>query len=250
MRQYTSVFMLYARSTFWKIFGLTLGLGAVQAGLFWWRLGAGAELDPETFELTLEEVLEMSRIHWVFGVLVVLTVVLLGRVGGGNADYTFRRLSVPYWTVIGIQALYNSLCLLMLWMAEALLVLGLCRYGLNVMGVESHQALFLACYRGDFLHNLVPMADVGRWVRNITFVLSVGFTTACAPAMNRKSKMGFLEVDVLLVFAVMFCTNPMGETSGDVAWIVGFAVMVFIALARLSAAKEDEEGSDEREETV
>lgn len=194
MKQHLSVLMLTARSTIYK-FLLLLGLtAAAELCQFWLTLRAALETfaagggmaSPET-------VLYHSRVSWTFAVCFVLTAALLGLTGcefGSRQGYTLRRLSVSEKSVFLWQSGYNAACFFLLWAFQTLLALGLCALYMALAdpGQTSGQTVFLAFYRSEFLHSLLPLAGGGRWARNALLVLGMGASSAYFPYSQRRGK--------------------------------------------------------------
>ncbi len=69
---------------------------------------------------------------------------------------------------------------------------------------RSAQSLFLAFWRNDFLHSLLPLAEVSRWIRNGLMILAMGLVTAFfggEELWNRKMPLVWIGVLFLLVFS-------------------------------------------------
>jgi hypothetical protein len=187
---------------------LALVLAVVQVGLFWfalerdwtyaeesaeWAVDSGrlTEANPAWYVSDLEEVLYKSGAPVAFGV--VLTVLVAVLAGSGmerksKVSYTYGRLSVSEQEVWVWQTLYNTLSLLLFWALEVFLMLALCKWYTLWVGPEaaSHQTVFLACYRSNFLHDLFPLGDVLCWVRNLLLCLTMGASAAVATYKQRR----------------------------------------------------------------
>lgn len=197
MKKHLSVFMLMARSTIYKHLSLLVLMAAVEGGLFCWLLARGNAGGG----LGLETLIRQSRIIWVFGACFVLMTVLLamtGSEGGSKLSYTLKRLSVSERWVFVWQSAYNTVCYLLLWAAQILIAVVLCRiYEANAAAeYVSGQTVFLAFYRNNFLHALLPFEDAIFWVRNGIFAAALGLCAAWFPMAQRKGK----RFAVLFVF--------------------------------------------------
>lgn len=189
MKKHLSVFMLMARSSFYKILGLLAAAAAVEGVLFWLALRRG----PVQGSFGLELVIEDSHMIWVFGVcflLMTLLLALTGCEGKSKCGYTLQRLSVSGRWVFFWQSVYNVLCYLLLWAVQILVAVALCRLYERLAAPEyvSGQTVFLAFYRSDFLHSLLPFEDAVFWVRNAAFALSLGICAARFPLAQRAGK--------------------------------------------------------------
>lgn len=96
--------------------------------------------------------------------------------GGG---YTLRRLRISERTVFLWHVLSCFFCFVILWMAEILVLTALCRYFLTqeITSGLSNQALFLAFYRNAFLHSILPLESVSRWIYLFCTFASLAFVT-------------------------------------------------------------------------
>lgn len=195
MKRYLSIFMLLSRSVIAKLIAILTGTAALH----------GAVL----FLLRDERNIEAVYNHWgmktVFGVGLVLTTALLISTlsqSGSKLDYTLRRLRIGHRSLCMCQSVFNVACYLMFWAVEILVALLLCRLWVSNREVESHQTVFLAFYRSELLHSLLPLDDVSRWVRNIVVFICLGICAACAPVLQRRGEqhLGVLSLPVVLAF--------------------------------------------------
>lgn len=193
MRPHLSVLMLLARSTIYKVLGLLLALALVEGALFHLALVSNGSGDSGF--VSLERAFAQSRIPIVFGVCFLVMTILIERTGhapGSKQEYTLWRLSVSERSVFAWQALYNTSCYIMLWAAQLFVALALCRLYLlrTNPAFTSHQTVLLAFYRNNFLHSLLPLDEVSRWVSNVAVIIGVGVTSASVPFERRRGKAG------------------------------------------------------------
>ena len=107
--------------------------------------------------------------------------------------YTVDRLSVSEKEFTGWFALYNGLMFLVFWIWEALTVLSMCMIYMWQVPQEvvvGPQTIFLASYRVEYLHRLIPLADISGWVRNGAFVVAMGICTAANAYHERGGRKG------------------------------------------------------------
>lgn len=226
MRKHLSVLMLAVRSSIYKVILLIAATGAVQAALFARSMGRRSGLQ----ERTLAAVLEDSHIDLAAGLAFVLLCVILSLTGcefGSKLRYTLRRLAVRERTVSLWWALYNTGCFAIFWMSQMLVTLALCRwFGVNASGeVFGPQTVFLAYYLDPYLHSLMPMAEVSRWIRNILLCISLGISAAAFSQKLRAGKKGVaifvLAVIVLWGFRAEMALTDMDVIPGLAAVIIG-----------------------------
>ena len=231
MKKHLSVIMLAARSTIYKVLLLILVTGAVQAGLFWRARAesrtAGAALDIYQVS-NLETVLESSHIYLAAGLAFYLLCAILSLNGcefGSKVGYTLRRLAVSERTVTVWWAVYNTCCFVIFWMSQALIMLLLCRwYGAGATdGVFGPQSVFLAFYRDKYLHSLVPMAEISRWVRDIILCICLGTCTATFSYKLRRGKKGVAIFVLAALTFGGFCAE-MGQLPLDI--VISIAALI------------------------
>ena len=235
MKRYGSILMLLARSTVLKLVGLLAGMTAVEIGLVFWQ---GRNVPG------LEQLFEQTRMHWVFGAALIGMALMLGNTlceSGGKLDYTLRRLRVSDRELFLCQSLYNAACFILLWTVQVLVALLLCRYWMGQQESMSHQAVFLACYRSEFLHSLLPLEDVTRYVRNLFLFAGLGVCCACHPVRQRRGKQGFALLVAAAAVAFGF-PEEMAESMSDVLW--GFVVVVITFVCLVMTWGEEYENED------
>lgn len=223
MKKHMSVLMLAAGCWIYKLLALIIAMAVAQTGLFLLAMNR----KPEA---ALERVLTASRVSWVFaGAFLLMTGLLLFsgfQNGGSKSNYSLRRLSVGESSVFLCWAAGNCLCLLILWAAEAMIMLGLCK--LFTLRAEpslvSGQTVFLAFYRSPFLHSLMPLEEISRWIRNLFMLVSLGAATASASFRQRRGD-GAVAVYVLTGLALLSFVGATGRRDTDVILSLVFAVV-------------------------
>ena len=256
MRQHASIWFLLIRGTFRRVLVIVLALALVQGGLFWWTMekawadareakdwyenesGNDRPADPEDFIWGVETVWQKSYGAVAFGVATVLTAVALVTFGterNVKVSYTYRRLRVSERSIFAWQAVYNTLCFLLLWALEILIALALCKWYTVQVGPEhaTHQAIFLAFYRNQFLHDLMPLENVMCWVRNGLLCLMLGTVAAWDTYAQRRS--GKAHPAILAPLGIVMLSFLEGErTYGMYSLSIAASLFViFIAVFRV-----------------
>lgn len=196
MKQHGSVFMLFARSSFYKV--LLLLLAMILAEGIWVYKTIQGMLEKNQIEgnfpiMTPEAVFEEAHLMVFFAAAMILLAVILAFVGRsttGHQEYTWNRLSITPKSIFLWQTVYNCGCFLLLWFVQAALAFGLCLYYIKTAetGAVTHQSLFLAFYREPFLHGLIPLQHTWYWVRNVLLFCSLGFAAAYDVYCSRRGK--------------------------------------------------------------
>ena len=107
------------------------------------------------------------------------------------------------------------------------------------------QTVFLAFYRNEFLHALLPLSDISLWVRNACLLIGFGVCTALFPFKQRRR--GFaISVPSLVVSGLIFFRCGIGETLGCVFYSLFALVLAAYAIYSVVNA----ETTDRREEFI
>ena len=233
MKKHSSVFMLMARSTIYRVLGLLILMAVAEAGLFWLRLQQGA-IDGN---FSLEAIISESRLSWACAAFFLFVNVILSWGSYTISDtYTAARLSVSGKTVYLWQCVYNTLCYLSFWMVQILIGIGLCRVYEALAPAEfvSNQTVFLAFYRSKFLHSFLPFEDTWVWIRNILLVVALGICSSRIPGKNRKIGIGSC---FLIAATGVFFVQEIGDMASVIFLIL--AAIICAVPAVLKAAKKE-----------
>ena len=190
MKKHKSVFQLMIRCNFYRVLGLLAVMMVLQTGLFWLAFNRG--FDAGVYGL--EYVLEKSHIELVFiGVFIAMDMFLRAGTGyeaEGKHNYTMMRLSVTRKEVYYWHFVSNVLYYLLFFMVQLLAVVMFGMIYLRVAPAEyiTGQTLFLAFYRNNFCHSLLPLGDFPYLIRNIVIVIAAAMWSAYYPKEREKEK--------------------------------------------------------------
>lgn len=246
MRKHLSVLMLIARSTIYKI--LVLFLVTVCAEWFLFRFSLNSALvaaDAGLGMTSLESIVSSSRIPWAFAICFVIMTVLLCMIGceyESKQGYTLRRLSVSEPSVFVWQSVYNTFCFFMLWAVQTLIAYCLCKLYLAKVdpALTSVQTIFLAFYRNNFLHSLLPLSEVSRWIRNILLVMCLGLAAAHFPYQQRRGKVG-VTIIAMTALSLVFFSRSIANLGDDI-------LIILLSIANITAVLKNVLGRDSDEE--
>lgn len=231
MNKHLSVLALAARQTVGKVLTLLAAMAAAETALFAWAMSRGltrAIMDDEICPAPVEDLFDFGKIGWAYRIALALLFTLLLLSGtelrGGKKSYTLQRLRISEEAAVLWEGGYNTLCFLLLWAVQAALALGFCLWYAGTLdpAYVSGQSAFLAFYRSGFLHGLLPLADLSRWVRAFACFLALGLTTAMFGYYQRNGSKGVAAFVVLVLTLGAYATSP-GETGVD-------AVFTLVAL--------------------
>ena len=213
-----SLWALLAKSSFYKVLAVALLMAVAETALFGRALQSGP---GAPFELKIEE----SRIHFVFLAALGAVFFLLIRMNGildREGRYTVMRLKVAQARAFALRTAYDALCLLMLFALQVVLVLCFAgAYGRTPGMPQGSQMLFLAFYRNDFLHGVLPMAETGKWVRNGLMLLAMGMEEA--GGIGKRYRVTQVSV---FVMAVAWFAVRVGPTWQDIVCCLVYAVVM------------------------
>lgn len=211
MKKTTSIWMLCARNTVYKLLGLLALMAAAETGMFVWRAGAAAE--------TLGNIFWMSHISLIFFVVLVLWTLVLTVPGQARSAYTMQRLQTEKKALFVTYVCYNAVTYLILWGTQVAVLLALFSwYGHRASPeIFGPQTIALAFYRDWFLHSLLPLGDWFRYLRNICIVLALACAAAAVPLRTRKTEKRYRTLVVLLVIVCFFFSAGAGMRFMDAA---------------------------------
>lgn len=208
MKRIFSVWMTAARTILWKLLLIVIVMAAVETVLFWQALHT--DLLQSVFYNPYGDgfgsVVTASHLQQAFGVAVGALCIALclqgSQLSGARTGYTLQRLPLREETVTLLWAVFHAGCLMILWACQLAIVFSLWllynRYGLSVSGQDLE--LFLSFYCSGVLHSLLPLADVTQHLRNLCWILSLGFHTAAFGYFQRRDRFrGQLPVLMLLL---------------------------------------------------
>ncbi|MBR2370399.1 MAG: hypothetical protein IKA82_00095 [Clostridia bacterium] len=217
MRKHLSVLGLIGRCSIYRICATLALLAVAELALFWWRLSEALRWYEHDIGVAdsfsrFEYLIDRSHISWCLVIAFVAVTVLLCLTGietKSRISYTLDRLSVSPRAIFLMQFFYNIFAYLLLWATQLalLLVMGNVYNALIPEDLLNPQGAFMAFYLNDFLHSLLPLADIPLWGRNLFILVSLGAVSAHFPKMQRKKHRPIAPV-ALVLFITVFFTVP------------------------------------------
>lgn len=180
-RPVLSVFALYVRSSAYKITAVLGCMTLAEAAVF---LAVCDSLEACGGWVNPERMIDLCHLRFIFlAALAAVYFFLLiseDERGGSMSSYTLSRLKISERSQFAVRTVYNVLCLILTFAVQILAAFVLCRLYQARLPVEliSPQYLFLTFYRNDFLHCILPLADVWGWVINGLLMLALGMDAA------------------------------------------------------------------------
>ena len=247
MKKHISVFGLYARASLVPMMILILLSSALQTAMFASRLnfihGGSAK--------GIEKHIGDTPIPLAAGITLLLFALILcvqGTSFSSKTEYTISRLSISESAAFLWQAGCNTLAFFIFWAAEAVLMYSLCLWYVSLSANATDQSIFLALYRSEFLHGLLPLHDVSRIVRNAVFCLFLGTTTAYVPFSCQN---GRLSIAIVPALSYALGSFKMGDISlsSDIFHILICLFFTAVVIVKVFTSFEFLTGEEEKEDT-
>lgn len=231
-----ALWALLARSSIYKVLAVLVVMVPAEVILFCRSIKSEWAYDTEYHTLTAA--VESSHIAAVFLVALALVFFALLRTEGqldSASSGTMLRLRLSGVRIFRIKTAYNVACLVLLFAVQ----IWLCIWLVGVYGREaetvyaSPQRLFLAFYRIDFLHCLLPMAEVGKWVRNILLLLSF------AVEAGRAGKAEYAPPILLYGVTASWFVSSIGWIATDVVCIILYVLVIVVDIRHVYKAERE-----------
>ena len=227
MKKHLSVFGLFARSSVYKVLGI-LGLMCLsEISIF--ALKFSREPLAE-YVGRFEHYINISHLTICLGIAFVLITIILclpGTEYGSKVGYTIRRLRLSERAVFYYQAVFNLVMYILLWAVQIGLLYGLSLWYTAAVPTKftNNQAIFLAFYRDNFLHTILPLSEVMLWIRNFLLIIALGFASAEFPYIQRRKGYGIL-IALVVIFVLIFFITDIGMVKNIIFSIVLFIIVV------------------------
>ena len=225
MKRYLSVFEMITRSSIYKVLLILATMVVTEMAFFYHTMQVSNEISIEGY-------IEECPYSWIFRVaylLITIVIVLPGMNIGSVQSYTLKRLSIKESRVFWLQALYNLLAYVLLWGTQlVVLMVSITIYLKNLPAgaVITNQTMFLAFYRNEFMHTILPLEDVPGWTILALIAITGALATATFSKIQRSGKFGF-ELLILAAATVLYIPRPLGY---DISFIVVAIGMVNIIM--------------------
>ena len=248
MNKHLSVFKLLARSTILKILGILAVMVAAEVLLFTRQAEKMAGYAGGFF---LEDIFGESFFFVCLFVAYFAVGSVLCRTGsrpGSMQTYTLQRLGISEYAIMAWQSLWNLICFLLLWAVQLWTVYLLLQNFLAKhpdAGFTQHH-IFLAFWRHDTLHALLPMEDILSWIKTVITVLTLSATTAYGSCVTRKTGKGSAICNVMLIEAyALFNIRDVSGLIYTSIIIIFLLVLMFSMLRNKYELEPDESGEEE-----
>ena len=171
----------------------------------------------------------------VLGMVFLILCMMEGESGGVKSRYTWQRLQITQKHLFLLKTVYNVLCFILLFAAQTVMGIRSCyRYSLHIPRESlSPQLVFLAFYRREFLHCLLPMAEILKWIRNILLILAFSITAAADTSVRPRRNMVIVRAVIYIMTFCWFIT-PVGINIADIGLCITCTVVCTATVCRMS----------------
>lgn len=259
MKKVSSLLTVTVRSTIYKIILILIAACAAELGLFYYTYlkydfsegylqdpNLGWELPGQAFGVswTLESLVKKSNVVIVFLLAFVLICLVLywaeSERKGTNTFYFYNRLTVETKQRIFSLTVYNLFCIGLLVLAQVLTVLGMGHIFVHMAPAEyeSVQMYFMAFYKSEFLHCLLPMADIFKWIRNL-LIFTAGALEIAAGACRKGRTWSVFLILLMIVFGFVQKTGTFGAMDTIMILASGICIGVNIYKIWLGGQEDD-----------
>lgn len=224
MKRYLSVFEMITRSSIYKVL-LVIVATIVAEIVFFFNVFEAQE--GVSIEFYIEESY-YSIIFLVAYILVTIMLVLPGMNIGSVQSYTLQRLSIKESRIFWVQALYNLCAYVLLWGAQLGMILGSFAYyqsNLPKGAIVSNQTLFLAFYRSDFMHSILPLEDGPGWWVLVLIATTTALAAASFTKLQRVGKFGF-ELLIMIVAVCIYFPRAYGYDLTFILIVAGSSLSI------------------------
>ncbi len=251
MKKHLSVFGLFARSSLHRVLLILFAMCAIEIIFFHIELKNTLEI----YEAVGSEISSLERIfaraatnvYFRIGLISITFLLCLpGCQFKSRTGYTLCRLSISERATFFNQALYNILVYFMLFAVQLVVAFVLSQYYISMVPSDciSNQTVVLAFYRNEFLHSILPLEDIGLWIRNALLILSLGFATAEFPYTQRRHKFSPTAI-ALLPYTVVYFDQSIGNLFHVITTSI-IALMIAGEVTYVLKRKDEEDATDEQ----
>lgn len=236
MKKYLSVFYLIARESMYKILILLFVSSVIQSNVFVFTAeNAGAD---QLFGVS--DIFDQSKVQYIFFASFIIMALILCKTGmqfSSKSGYTLRRLRITEKSVFALQSLYNLIIIAAVVCFELILCFILSEKGISSLPEKlvTHQSIYMAFYRVEFLQNMFSGLDIARSIRNFITGTALAVNFSAFPYLSRRGKKwipAILVTAVLLIYAAQ-----LSALAFDIAMTV--IMIIFTAVSVIWVIKEE-----------
>ena len=242
MKRISSVWMAAAKNLWWKLLLIAVAMLAAEYGLYRW-IFPGLLAEGEYVSRPFYAVIHRTHIKFVFfAAMTALTACccLQGSRFSGSNSYLLQRLSLREWQISGLWVLVHLGCFVILWAVQLRGIFGLWKLHLQQFPTtEPGLNLLVAFYENGFLHGLLPLADISRWVYLLVYWFSMAVLTATFGYFQRR---GRFRISLLIMLGCYFnLTSELGVAASHIIFVIVCLLVVGTDLYGIWSERHEEE---------
>lgn len=229
MKKDLTVVSLFLKSVLYK------SLWIIAAMLLWETISFYVVL--QTPVLSLESAVEKSFLKYIFmGALALIGARVFLSFKSIAFAYTCRLIMSEKKHIYFAQAASAAFIFLILFLAQQIFVYILGNFYIFMQQSQfvTNQTLFLAFYRSDFLHFLIPLSDLAGWLKLIVVIAALSF--ACCFLPSERMNINAVQ---LLIFPLVLVLSVSEYTSSQ-NYIAISVFIFFTAVLIISQHGKDE----------
>jgi len=228
LNKHLSVLELQLHSSVYKLLIIIAALAAVETGLMLWR-----GMPQPSFDLAVSE----SYLVLAFMAAYLCTLfVLISEGKKSMVAYTLKRLRISERAVFVWSFAAGVICLVLLWAAQTGVLFGLSKlwesgardYAASAI-VYGPQGMYLAFYRNNFLHALVPLQDLAKHISNVILILGLAAACSYIKVRNRMENKRVFAPIILVAMTPQFFMDSQPSLWVFSAVFAAFGIYCFIA---------------------
>ena len=242
MKKFVSVFGLFGKMSFCKIILWIVILSVLQFSLYFVSLNGTLSADINDAPILEETFTSFYSISFLVCLCIVCKLLISPSNHSEKTAYTVQRLQINDKAFFYIQTVYNAFMLSILFFVQILLLFIMCKYYIYKApsALVSDMSLFLAFYRVDFLHSILPLDDTSMVVGNLSIIIGLSFSCALFSFKSRHGKFSYSIIWLLAVVCLSF-TRSMGNISSDINFQVCTLLVVLKGLYTVHVKEEEDE---------
>lgn len=245
-KQIASTWMVASRALVGKLLVILAVMAAVQMGLFLVQLDEIRNLPQDSgTEMTFSSLLNRAGTDKLFFAALTAVTAICAMQGcrfSGKNIYTLQRLPLGELRTTILWSLVYLACYIILWAGQLAAVYGLWQMYVRTMGSGNPGLeLFVAFYSSSFLHTLLPLAEVSRWLAMTGYGVTLAWSAACFGFFQRR---GRIRAELLLLIGnpLWLCSSA-GSAGNDYFCMVCYLVLWCTQCVGVWGVMNDEEAN-------
>ena len=238
MKKHMSSAALALRMTFRPVLAVLVIWSGLQLWSFF-RSEAFWTVANYSSPMAFEDILDNHRVFFYGKVSFLMILYMTLVIPKNKACYTLRRLRISEGALTFGWGLVFSGYYLLSWALQLLLTMGMFRIYAQAAGLEALD-YFRACYRGRYLHLLMPLGEPWGYVRNTMICLGWGFMGALTGHYSRHGGKPFLLV-ALVILTALFLPANMASQASDIVFCVIMGILVAVQLWLIREVERNED---------